>query len=213
MSHNPPPEPAAVAEAHTEAVRAISDAGTSMSTLSAFFDALPPALRLAVIRRLDRRAQRGLYRKAEGYTRLSLTDLVAPQRADFEEVRHQGLNTLPAFRVFEKRFCRLPGEDPERPERLAGYNFQTMRPVTGPGYFVACDAPETGEVLIDYRRLPDRTPVDWPAVRSNERGLARFVYGFMVDRLRRVSEHVTIGSAARNGHELGSWFVLSRKDD
>ena len=26
-------------------------------------------------------------------------------------------------------------------------------------------------------------------------------------RLRRVSEHVTIGSAARNGRDLGSWFV------
>jgi hypothetical protein len=34
----------------------------------------------------------------------------------------------------------------------------------------------------------------------------------MVDRLRRVSEHVTIGSAARNGRELGSYFVLSRAD-
>ena len=49
-------------------------------------------------------------------------------------------------------------------------------------------------------------------IRSNESGLARFVYGFMVDRLRRVSRDVTIGSAARNGRELGSYFVLSRED-
>jgi hypothetical protein len=38
------------------------------------------------------------------------------------------------------------------------------------------------------------------------------VYGFMVDTLRRVSLHVTIGSAARNGRDLGSWFVLVRED-
>ena len=34
----------------------------------------------------------------------------------------------------------------------------------------------------------------------------------MVDRVRRVSEHVTIGSASRKGRELGSWFVLTRAD-
>jgi hypothetical protein len=33
----------------------------------------------------------------------------------------------------------------------------------------------------------------------------------MVDTLRRVSEHVTIGSAARGGKDLGSWFVLCRE--
>jgi hypothetical protein len=33
----------------------------------------------------------------------------------------------------------------------------------------------------------------------------------MVDTLRRVSEHVTIGSAARNGRDLGSWFILCRE--
>jgi len=32
-----------------------------------------------------------------------------------------------------------------------------------------------------------------------------------VDRLRRVSEHVTIGSAIKNGREIGSWFLLCRE--
>ena len=86
-----------------------------------------------------------------------------------------------------------------------------MAPVTGPGYFVAVEDAERGEVLIDYRRVPDRIPVDWPAVRPNDRGLSRFVYGFMVDTLRRVSEHVTIGSAARHGKDTGNWFVLCRQ--
>ena len=44
-----------------------------------------------------------------------------------------------------------------------------------------------------------------------KRGLSRFVYGFMVDTLRGVSEHVTIGSAARRGKDHGSWFILCRE--
>ncbi|MAG31889.1 MAG: hypothetical protein CL908_13455 [Deltaproteobacteria bacterium] len=119
---------------------------------------------------------------------------------------------MPVFTIFEKRFCRLPGTETSAPESLAGYNFQTMAMLTGPGYFVAVEDVDRGEVLVDYRRLPGTVPADWPQVRSNERGIARFVYGFMVDRLRRVSEHVTVGSAARNGRELGSYFVLARDD-
>ena len=69
-----------------------------------------------------------------------------------------------------------------------------------------------GEVWVDYRRVPERHPEGWPEIRSNERGLSRFIYGFMVDTLRGVSEHVSIGSAARNGRGLGSWFVLCRQD-
>jgi hypothetical protein len=82
---------------------------------------------------------------------------------------------------------------------------------TGPGYFVAREDPARPEVLIDYREIPAEQPAGWPGLRSNERGLSRFVYGFMVDTLRRVSEHVTIGSAARNGRDLGSWFILCRE--
>ncbi len=201
-----------VAEAHDALVAAIRDATAPMTAIADPLDTMGAAMRLAVIRRLDRPTQRALYAKAKGFRPLGLTDLVPADRADLEEVRHLGLNTLPAFRVFEKRFCRLAGEDPEKPETLAGYNFQAMQPLTGPGYFVAVEDSQTREVLVDYRRLPASKPEEWPAIRSNERGLSRFVYGFMVDRLRRVSEHVTIGSAARKGKEMGSWFALTRHD-
>ena len=79
------------------------------------------------------------------------------------------------------------------------------------GYFVAVPSEKAGEIAVDYRRVPTAHPADWPAIQSNERGISRFVYGFMVDTLRRVSEHVTIGSAARNGKDMGSWFVLCRE--
>ena len=208
-----PVDQAELREAHEAFAKSVADAGVAPAKIAALFDGLNAELRTALVRKLGRAEQRALYRKVEGFAPVALVDLVPPNRRDLEEVRHLGLNTLPAFRVFEKRFCRLPGEDATAPSALAGYNFQTMSPITGPGYFVAVDDPDHREVLVDYRRLPASKPADWPRIRSNERGLARFVYGFMVDRLRRVSEHVTIGSATRKGREMGSYFALTRCDE
>ena len=64
---------------------------------------------------------------------------------------------------------------------------------------------------VDYNQVPPSQPEGWPEIASNNRGLPRLVFGFMVDTLRGVSEHVTIGSAARRGRDLGSWFVLCRE--
>ena len=182
------------------------------SAIATLLDALPSGLRTAGVRGLSRRGQRVLYEKVRDFAAVELRELVPPSRRDLETVRHLGRNTLPAFRIFEKRFCRLPGISAEAPDALVGFNFQALSRLTGPGFFTAYADPERPEVLVDYRRLPADRPRDWPAIRSNETGLARFVYGFMVDRLRRVSRDVTIGSAARNGRELGSYFVLSRED-
>ena len=190
----------------------ISDSAVAPAAMAELLDGLSEAMRTRIVRQLGRRDQQALYSKVEGFAPVELIDLVPPDRSDLEEVRHLGRNSLPAFRIFEKRFCRLPGNMPDAPDALAGYNFQAMSPVTGPGYFMAREDTNTKEVLVDYTELPDQTPQDWPSVRSNERGLGRFVYGFMIDRLRRVSEHVTVGSAARNGRDLGSYFVLSRAD-
>lgn len=177
-----------------------------------FLDALSHEERVAAIRGVGRGAQRRLYEAVEGYAEVGLADLVSPRVGTLETVRHFGKNTLPAFTHFEKHFCRGKDSDPERPEELYGFNFQRLSVVTGPGYFVAVADENRREVLVDYRRVPDTHPEGWPGVQSNERGLSRFVYGFMVDTLRRVSEHVTIGSAARKGKDLGSWFMLARED-
>jgi hypothetical protein len=199
-------------EAFAELSAMILDRDVPPQRIAALLDALPNALRPEVVRCLGPAAQKALYAKAKGFASVGLVDLVPPDRGDLEQVRHLGRNTLPAFRIFEKRFCRLEGTSAEAPDALAGYNFQTMSPITGPGYFVARDDAGQGEVLVDYCRLPTSRPPDWPEIRSNERGLSRFVYGFMVDTLRRVSEHVTIGSAARKGRDMNSYFVLSRAD-
>jgi hypothetical protein len=179
--------------------------------IAALLDGFTPEERVAAIRAAGRPQQRRLYRAVAGHGSVRLVDLVPPARRPFETVRHFGRNTLPAFTRFEKRFCRPAGQDAAAPSELWGYNFQTVSPLTGPGYYVAYEDPEHGEVLIDYTKLPPQAPPGWPAVRSNERGLSRLIYAFMVDRLRRVSEHVTIGSAIKNGREIGSWFLLCRE--
>ena len=194
-----------------ELVARLRESSIEPGELARFLDDLAHQERVGCIRALGRPEQSRLYEVVEGFAPVQLVDLVPPSRADFQEVRHYGKNTLPLFSSFEKRFCRGGGSDPDDPGELYGYNFQTLSPLTGPGYFVAVEDEKRHEVLVDYRRLPDRHPETWPEIKPNDRGLSRFIYGFMVDTLRRVSEHVTIGSAARNGRDLGSWFVLCRE--
>lgn len=177
-----------------------------------FLDGLSHDDRVVAIRSTSRDEQRRLYDAVRGFAPVKLVDLVAPDVPALATVRHFGKNTLPVFTHFEKRFCRPQEADPQHPGELYGFNFQSLSPLTGPGYFVAVEDTDRDEVLVDYRRVPPLHPDGWPEIRSNERGLSRFVYGFMVDTLRRVSEHVTIGSAARKGKDMGSWFMLTRCD-
>jgi len=196
----------------TDELRGLLRDAVDPKRVAAYLDGLSHPDRVVAIRSLGRGEQRRLYEAVDGFEAVSLVDLVSPSRSDFQTVRHHGKNTLPIFTHFEKRFCRPPASDPTGPDALYGFNFQTMQPLTGPGYFVAVEDEKRREVLVDYNRVPDSHPEGWPEIRSNERGLSRFVYGFMVDTLRRVSEHVTIGSAARKGRDMGSWFVLTRED-
>jgi hypothetical protein len=194
-----------------EVAALLCEPGASSSEIARFFDGLAHADRVSAIRSLGRAQQSALWDKSEGFAEVGLIDLVPPETPVDGTVRHYGKNTLPFFSHFEKRFARQTGVDADDPRELIGFNFQTMAPLTGPGYFVAVPSEKAGEVLVDYRRVPKAHPPGWPDVKSNERGLSRLVYGFMVDTLRRVSEHVTIGSAARNGKDLGSWFILCRE--
>ena len=195
----------------TELRARLASAEPDPAGIARLLDGLDHEGRVAAVRSLGRSQQRALYRAVEGFRPVTLTDLVPPDREAFATVRHFGRNTLPAFTLFEKRFCRPKEEDAEKPRELYGFNFQTMQPVTGPGYFVAVEDPSRPEVWVDYTRVPSAHPEGWPEIRSNERGLSRFVYAYMVDTLRGVTEHVSIGSAARKGKDMGSWFVLCRE--
>jgi len=179
--------------------------------LARCLDDMSHAERVRAIRAAGRAEQRRLYQAVAGFRELRFADMVAPGLAALVPVRHYGKNTLPAFTHFEKRFCRPSDTDARQPDLLYGYNEGPTRSWIGPGYFVLRADAGRGELLVDYNLVPAERPPAWPEIRSNERGLSRFVYGFMIDTLRGVSQHVTVGSAARRGRDLSSWFLLCRE--
>ena len=77
-----------------------------------------------------------------------------------------------------------------------------------------CRAEEPEEFVIDYELVPQEAQIEqWPKVQANERGLSRFVYAYMQDYLRKVSQHITIGRAYRKGKESPNYFTLCRWDE
>lgn len=182
-----------------------------LDALEAALDGAKHAQRVDAIREFTPKIQQRLYEACEG-REVRIEQIVPEERGPLEEVIHEGQNTLPAFRKFQKRFCR-PSPDQAQSDRTViwGYNHQAMSPFTGPGYFVAYEDQNSGEVYIDYRELPSERPDDWPSIKSNKARLGRFVYHGMVDKLRRVSEHVTIGRAYK-GKPMDAWFALCRCD-
>jgi hypothetical protein len=162
--------------------------------------------RLNTVMDLGKRELAALFDASADNEPLTLGDIVPEGTAPLTEVIHEGKNSLALFTRFQKRFCRPAA----RSDVLFGYNEQEMRIWTGPGYFVAHGAPEGG-VLIDYRRLPDDRPRNWPPIIPNHARLGRFVYAGMVDALRRVSIGVSIGRAIRGDRPIDAWFVLVRR--
>ena len=126
-------------------------------------------------------------------------------------VTHFGKNTLPVFTTFEKPMVR----DASNPSLLYGYNEGATRPLLGPGYFVAEFDEARGEVGVNYYRVPPASvalPMGWPPIKPNEEGLQRFVFASMVDYLRKLSHHVSIGRAYKSGTPTHNYFLLVRQD-
>jgi len=166
--------------------------------------------RLAALRSLRPGHLRRMYDAVEGMWKLDLSHFVPPTHAAFRTVHHHGKNSLPAFTTFQKWFCQ-PAKDSDE---LWGLNDQALSPVTGPGYFVARQATDgRDEVDFDYLEVPPEAPAGWPPVQANEAGLnlSRFVYGGMVDRVRKVSDQVSIGRAFKGSKPMRAWFVLCRE--
>lgn len=167
--------------------------------LEARLVALPPSERWSALAALSGRELGRLFEVAQGAPALSLDDLA---RSD-EPVIFEGLNSLPLFRRFQKRFRRASTGE------VWGYNHQSMSWITGPGYFQAVACPDRpGELLFDYTRRPSSAQPGWPPVRGNDSGLARLVYGNLHDFMRRVAPGVLIGSAFKLGVPQNQFFVL-----
>ena len=172
-------------------------------------DQLSAEDRVQQSRSLGPKDQKLLWQLCDGRS-VTIEQIVPDDRVG-QTVRHLGRNTLPAFKIFEKRFMRPNLEQ----STLWGFNEGPTRKLVGPGYFVCrqSDQPEIGTVVIDYDQLPETAPEGWPAIKPNEAGVSRLVYAYMHDYLRKVSEHVTIGRAYRKGKESPNYFTLCRLDE
>jgi hypothetical protein len=171
-------------------------------------DRLSHAERMVALQGMQRDQFSQLFGLVNGFAAMTLDALVPTNTAPLQPVRHIGRNSLPLFSSFEKRFYRLDSR-----AALGGANFQSTSFATGPGYFTASPSAERTEVVIDYNQIPDAAPEGWPALANNERGIGRLVYGGMIDTLRKVSEHISIGAAQKRGQAPSAYFVLCRLSD
>ncbi len=176
--------------------------------LASFLNDLSHDQRVAETRRLGKGRQKTLYAAVEGRN-MDLDYFVPDSVPDMTPVHHIGWNSMPpGFRSFEKRMLR-----PEQgAKELWGYNEGHLRPLVGNGYFVV-EKQDNGEVGVNYYRVPTATVSQWPSPISENNGLiSSLVYGKMVDVMRKVSDHVSIGRAVKKGKLTGNYFVLVRQD-
>jgi hypothetical protein len=195
----------------------LSEKSVGIDEIGEKLDALSASERLDAVFGLDRKGQRALFQKAGAARALTFEDFVPAERAPLEPVPHRGRNTLPLpkkHKLFKKCFCRP--EDGS--SRLFGYNEAPSRNLVGPGYFVAIPTDqnakwkERGAIVVDYFQVPDgAVAAGWPKVVPNTQGLQRFIYHRTRDFMRRVSKHVTIGSAFKVEKALDHYFVLVRE--
>jgi len=184
----------------------------SIDAIAPHLDALAETQRLSEMYALSSADQARLFEKASDSARLDLDYFVPADIPAGREVIHYGKNSQPVLRMFQKRWCRPP----EGGGRLWGYNETSVRPLIGPGYFVAEETPDGGSdprgaVVVDYFQVPNGSvPDGWPRVVPNSRGLQMFVFDKMRDYMRRVSNHVSIGKAYRKESRVMGYFVLCR---
>jgi hypothetical protein len=193
----------AVASSNTTFADLLLRPDCTQSMLQAHLDALDTEERVRQCRALAKKHLRRLWEVCADAPGFTLEDLI-PSSAT-AEVRWAGKNSLGVFTHFEKRFYRQKG-------KVVGYNFNPgIAWFTGPGYFVTVQPPDRPkEILIDYTQVPSEAPPNWPAVKTNDSGTGKLIYGGMHDFCRRVSQTVIIGCAERKGKEIGAYFVLAR---
>lgn len=194
---------------------------TRIQEIGQHLDRLDHAGRLREIRDLGPQAMAMLYARAADAPALNEAHFVPAGTPAVTPVIHDGWNSLPAFRGFQKRFCRSSAAGNGAPE-LVGYNHNPrfLRSIgITPGYFVlrrTAGLPHwerRGALVIDYHLTPSG-PVapGWPRVVPNSVGLQKLAFDKTRDFMRAVSYHVSIGAAYKWEKALGVYFVLCRQE-
>ncbi|HYC01076.1 MAG TPA: hypothetical protein VEC57_18215 [Candidatus Limnocylindrales bacterium] len=190
----------------------LSRPSPDLAEIAAHLDSLALADRIAAVRELQgSKLQGALWKAAASAQPVSVDDMVPPDYPRQRAVIFHGKNSLPAFTDFEK-ICFRPS-DADAGNVAWGYNETKIRPVIGPGYYVLHDTSGNtlGGAAFDYTQVPRRGLPSWPPVKRNDAGITQFVYGNMIDYMRRVAGDVFIGSAVKGGKEMGSYFVVVRE--
>jgi hypothetical protein len=190
------------------------DIHLDLARLAKDLDELALGGRLWAVRQWTRAHMATVWEAAKGFRPIGIEHFVPPSVPPLQGVVHYGKNSLPVQSRFEKHFCRT--RDPSAQDTLVGRNLQLLSPATGPGYFVA-RAPSPSEdadgaVTFDYTLVPREKPPLWPAIVPAGARFGRLVYAGMLDIVRGVSTHVSIGRTRRGNAYMDVWFVLVRED-
>jgi len=170
--------------------------GTTVHAVASHVAGLSQAESLGECLALSAAQQKRLWELATSAPAAQAGELVADTTATFA-----GRNSLRLFTRFEKWFA-------QQDHAIVGCNRHALSPLIGPGYFTVRN---DGSPMLefDYSTVPAEAPPGWPVIKQNS-GLARPVYGDLLDKVVWISPDVLIGAAFRGGSPLGSYFVLVR---
>ena len=177
-----------------------------LKRLAKTLDELGHEGRLQVVRRWDKATQARIFDALSGFREVTMEHFVPSSKGLLEEVIHDGHNSLPLFNTFQKRFARTEAGT------IVGYNEGATRGIAGAGYFTLKPSETPGEVAIDYREIPTVRVPTWPDITPNSARLGFLIYEGMVDYMRGLSEHVSVGRAWKKGKLMDAYFVLVRDD-
>jgi hypothetical protein len=177
--------------------------------LAEVLDGLGHEGRVHTVGTWTKKQMRAIYDAAKGFRPIDI-DFLVPASGVLEPVSHDGKNSLPLFSTFQKHFMKVEGAD----YPAAGRNSGQYEWVVGDGYFIVTkgEGDHEGELGIDYTKVPKDKPADWPDVRENTGLGPGLTYGGMVDWLRGISTHVSIGAAFKGGKGRDQFFALVRRD-
>ncbi len=188
----------------------VDDPEVTYEKIRSFLDELEPTQRCSAIKSVGgKKRMAKLFELAGAGRKLTVKDMIPADRDALDPVIFHGKNSLFAFTLFQKRFCRPEVSSDEK--TLYGYNEHAFRWFTGPGYFVVRETDnELGSLAIDYTQVPSTKPESWPTVKP-AKGIGSLVYGNMFDYLRELADGVLIGRAVKKGKVTNKYFLLARE--